>query len=113
MDHDILPVKGAQIPNGEVPKTHSVGAAHELWEASLGQEPELWYKFKRFESLALFNLFLYQDQLVELQGDIDEAEGRLNADQRTKLRLLLKEYCALPSSMSLRGAYAEISLIVR
>jgi hypothetical protein len=42
----------------------------ELSECACGSYPEVWYQFKRFETLGLLNLYHYQDQLVNLEQQI-------------------------------------------
>ena len=84
-------------PVQQSPTTEQVSLAvkwpKEFWHASRGRYPELWYKFKRFESPALLNLYLYQDELVQLQQDSDRKDGSMLIEQRTSLRALIKDYC--------------------
>ncbi|MCJ1394151.1 hypothetical protein MMC18_007029 [Xylographa bjoerkii] len=82
----------APQPSATTTSASTVESSVSFWEVSRGAKPELWYKFKRFESLALLNLYLYQDELVSLQRDIDYKNGEMLIEQRTRLRTLTKEY---------------------
>lgn len=57
-----------------------------------GESPCLWYKFKRFESLSLLNLYHLQDQLVGLDQAIGRQSGEVSPKQTAQLRTLLNEY---------------------
>jgi hypothetical protein len=73
-----------------------------LYDCSRGEHAAIWYKFKRFETLALLNLYHYQHELVKLEDEIthqhDTSEmmvqpGVMTNNERRKLRELLQEYC--------------------
>jgi hypothetical protein len=64
-----------------------------LYDCSRGLYPHIWYQFKRFETLSLFNLYNYQHELVELQKKINGANGELEPADAHNLRALLREYC--------------------
>ena len=75
--------------------TPNMNQQHSLFEIARGTYPEVWYKFKRFETLSLFNLYHYQHELIELEKRItkkDVAVGRMDPDDRELLKRLLKEY---------------------
>jgi hypothetical protein len=75
--------------------TPNMHQQHSLFECARGTYPEVWYKFKRFETLSLFNLYHYQHELIELEKKItkkDVAVGRADPDDRELLKRLLKEY---------------------
>jgi hypothetical protein len=86
------------------PHSNDEDAQRVLFECSKGTHKPLWYKFKRFESLALLNLYHYQHELTLLEADIsnfrpaDSAEadergpGVMTGEQIHKMRRLLKEY---------------------
>lgn len=80
-------------------------------EFAYGAHPELWYKFKRFETLGLHNLYLLQDELVRFQRDVDYRAGHMTIADSQKLRGLLKEYCTnfdvFRSQIQLTGATDE------
>jgi hypothetical protein len=61
---------------------------------AFGHHPEIWYKFKRFETLALINLYHYQHELVQMEKAILLKKGVMNRDERNCLRILLKDYCS-------------------
>lgn len=68
-----------------------------LFKCSQGEFQDVWYIFKRFESLALLNLHHYQHELAELEKDVindNEEPGGCFRDssQRKRLRKLLKDY---------------------
>jgi hypothetical protein len=56
---------------------------------------QIWYQFKRFETLCLLNLYHYQHELVKLQEKIDNAKGDLEEEDIQNLRRLLREYSML------------------
>ena len=64
-----------------------------LRQCAFGQYPEIWYKFKRFETLSLLNLYHYQQELVELEKSILRNKGVMSRDERNCLRVVLKDYC--------------------
>jgi hypothetical protein len=75
--------------------TPNTNQQHSLFECARGTYPEVWYKFKRFETLSLFNLYHYQHELIELEKKItkkDVAAGRMDPEDRELLKRLLKEY---------------------
>ena len=66
-----------------------------LLECSRGAHPKLWYKFKRFETMSLLNLYHYQHELIELEQKITKRAiipGIMEPGDRERLRKLLKEY---------------------
>lgn len=63
-----------------------------MWDFVRGLYPDMWYKFKRFESLSLLNLYHYQDKLIQLEKKISEARGEMVEDDITNLANLLREY---------------------
>ncbi|KAF4609825.1 hypothetical protein G7Y89_g15798 [Cudoniella acicularis] len=63
-----------------------------LYDCARGLHPLVWYQFKRFETLSLFNLYNYQHELVMLQKKIDEAKGEAEHADVLELRKLLREY---------------------
>jgi hypothetical protein len=63
-----------------------------LFDFSRGLYPEVWYKFKRFETLSLLNLYNYQDKLVQLDEQINKAGGELSTGDASRLAALLREY---------------------
>ena len=73
-----------------------------LYDFSRGAYPCLWYKFKRFEGLSLFNLYLLQDELVQMEKTLRMRYGvpsrsgstKMNPkpSELEKLNGLLKEY---------------------
>jgi hypothetical protein len=62
-----------------------------LYKCTQGEFPELWYKFKRFESLNLLNLYHYQHDLVKFQSSL-RLTGVMDIKERQLLRYLMKEY---------------------
>ncbi|KAK3297416.1 uncharacterized protein B0H64DRAFT_440882 [Chaetomium fimeti] len=66
--------------------------ARTLFKFVRGESPCLWYKFKRFESLSLLNLYHLQDELVGLDQAIGRRGGEVTPKQTAQLRTLLKEY---------------------
>ena len=63
---------------------------------AIGQHPELWYKFKRFETLSLLNLYNYQHELVQLEKRIMAKRGVMNTEERHLLSVMLKDYRTYP-----------------
>jgi hypothetical protein len=66
-----------------------------LYNCSIGEYPCLWYKFRRFESLSLFNLYLLQDRIVQFENRVRhsaERPFRMSDDEISKQNELLKEY---------------------
>jgi len=63
-----------------------------LLNFSKGQYSQLSYKFKRFETLTLLNLYNYQHKLVELDKKVNEAGGRMDEQDPNELSRLLREY---------------------
>lgn len=63
-----------------------------LFDFSRGLHSEVWYKFKRFETLSLLNLYHYQDKLVKLDKKIKKARGDLDDGDVTDLANFLREY---------------------
>jgi hypothetical protein len=66
--------------------------ARTLFKFVRGESPCLWYKFKRFESLSLLNLYHLQDELVGLDQAIGRQSGEVTPKQTARLHTLLKEY---------------------
>jgi hypothetical protein len=64
-----------------------------LRQCAFGHYPEKWYKFKRFESLSLLNLYHYQQELVEFEKCISQRKGVMTRDERNCLRIMMKDYC--------------------
>jgi hypothetical protein len=64
----------------------------ELYNCARGEYDEVWYKFKRFETLNLLNLYHYQHQLVTLEEKIYENRGVMTSADMELLRLLMKDY---------------------
>jgi hypothetical protein len=64
----------------------------QLYKCSRGEYPALWYQFKRFETLGLLDLYLYQDALVQLQSKIDKASGACSDSDIENLHILLHKY---------------------
>lgn len=86
----------------EVSFTKSTSDANiqlELSKCACGSYPEVWYQFKRFETLGLLNLYHLQDQVVGLEKRIigngsDKTAGILaDPGDRDTLRNILKDYC--------------------
>lgn len=66
-----------------------------LYDCSIGEYPCLWYKFRRFESLSLFNIYLLQDRIVKFEMYVRRRcvyGGTLSDDDIEKQNHLLKEY---------------------
>jgi hypothetical protein len=61
--------------NGLIQVVEGLKKEQKLFDFSRGLHPEVWYKFKRFETLSLLNLYNYQDKLVKLDKQINEAGG--------------------------------------
>jgi hypothetical protein len=72
--------------------TDSTGKDQAMWDCARGLYPQVWYKFKRFETLSLLNLYHYQDKLVQLDKKISEARGDMKDEDITNLARLLREY---------------------
>ena len=68
-----------------------------LHRYAFGHHPEIWYKFKRFETLALINLYHHQHDLIQLEKTILQKKGVMTRDERNCLRVILKDYCPSPS----------------
>ncbi|KIW32822.1 uncharacterized protein PV07_04340 [Cladophialophora immunda] len=73
------------------------GTSQDLFKCSRGEYPELWYKFKRFETLNLLNLYHYQHELIQLESKIYRPEntdlpGSVDGNMVTEMRRLLREY---------------------
>lgn len=68
-----------------------------LHRYAFGHHPEIWYKFKRFETLALINLYHHQHDLIQLEKTILQKKGVMTRDERNCLRVVLKDYCPSPS----------------
>jgi len=79
--------------------------ARSLFGFARGESPCLWYKFKRFESLSLLNLYHLQDELVTEDEKISKSGGDVTREQILKLRSLLKEYRKGKLSTSLWKKY--------
>jgi hypothetical protein len=88
----IYPDKYGRNESSEDPE---IDLSSKMWDFSHGEKPELWYKFKRFETLGLHNLYLLQDQLVRFQRDLDWRGGEMTKKDSSTLRNLIKEYCKL------------------
>jgi hypothetical protein len=76
--------------------------AQRLFGLARGECPELWYKFKRFETLSLLNLYHYQHELIELESKIYSPKRDKKASTKpgahdgatvVEMRRLLREYC--------------------
>jgi hypothetical protein len=80
-----------------------IDLSSKMWDFSHGEKPELWYKFKRFETLGLHNLYLLQDQLVRFQRDLDWRGGKMTKKDSSTLGNLIKEYCKLRTPIERRG----------
>jgi hypothetical protein len=63
-----------------------------LLNFSKGQFSQLSYKFKRFETLSLWNLYNYQHKLVELDKKINGEGSGMDAQDVNELARLLREY---------------------
>lgn len=97
---------GRRIPPGSVfpygTFSHDKGITSQvqgnLWNCATGAFPEVWYKFKRFETLSLHNLYHYQHELVTFQWELNrrDPKGEMSDHERQYLRKLLKEYCEHP-----------------
>lgn len=109
-----VPVALAEVlPQQSAAYLHDIQSQVELYKCSRGQYPELWYKFKRFETLGLLNIYHYQHELIQLEKEIDKAEeqsrdkkdfqvkhpGVLTSIQLGRMRRLMKEYCELLHSI--------------
>jgi hypothetical protein len=94
------PLKGnntqANIENGNekglIQIVEGLKKEQKLFDFSRGLHPEVWYKFKRFETLSLLNLYNYQDKLVILDKKISMAGGDLPGKDSAELSRLLREY---------------------
>lgn len=67
-----------------------------LFDCARGVYESAWYKFRRFETLGLLNLYHYQDQLVRLEKDITRRRGEMAPKEVAELAILLREYCSFP-----------------
>jgi hypothetical protein len=76
-----------------------IGLQHKLYDCASGTYPEVWYKFKRFETLSLLNLYHFQHELVNLEKKIigdsfNKISGVFeDSKDRDLLRTLLNDYC--------------------
>lgn len=77
-------------------KEISVEKQETLHRYAFGHHPEIWYKFKRFETLALINLYHYQHELIEMEKTIMLKKGVMTRDERNCLRVVMKDYCSNP-----------------
>lgn len=66
-----------------------------LLDCARGVYDAPWYKFRRFETLGLLNLYHYQDRLVRFEKDVTGRRGHMDADDVAELSTLLREYCKL------------------
>lgn len=66
-----------------------------LFHCSRGEHKELWYKFKRFETLSLLNLYYYQHELISLESKIWSTSGVMSSSDVSKMRSLLNKYCKI------------------
>jgi hypothetical protein len=86
----------ADVENGDekglIQVVEGLKKEQKLFDFSRGFHPEVWYKFKRFETLSLLNLYNYQDKLVILDKKINEKEGDLSEEDSATLAKLLREY---------------------
>ncbi|KAI9737064.1 MAG: hypothetical protein M1834_000654 [Cirrosporium novae-zelandiae] len=76
----------------------------ELYEISQETYWTEQYQFKRFEVLILYDLFLYQHELVKLQARLDQMDGILVDEDLPKLRNLTRDYHILicnPNAVSI------------
>jgi len=80
----------SQHVQGEIVEGSTIN--QKLFDFSRGLYPEVWYKFKRFETLSLLNLYNYQHELVQLDKKINDAKGGMNDNDVANLRRLLQEY---------------------
>ena len=83
---------GLVKPSSDSIETIDTIMARSLFGFVRGESPCLWYKFKRFESLSLLNLYHLQDELVTLDEKIGKGSGEVTRGQVLELRGLLKEY---------------------
>ncbi|MCJ1282592.1 hypothetical protein MMC26_001917 [Xylographa opegraphella] len=79
-------------PNGIPERLAEEQKARKLFQFADDRWREENYSFKTFERLVLFDLFRYQQQLVELEGRVVDAQGASSADELDWLRTLLREY---------------------
>ncbi|GAB1318642.1 hypothetical protein MFIFM68171_08852 [Madurella fahalii] len=63
-----------------------------LFDCARGVYDAPWYKFRRFETLGLLNLYHYQDRLVRFEKDITGRQGQMDAERVAELATLLREY---------------------
>ncbi|KXX73044.1 hypothetical protein MMYC01_210089 [Madurella mycetomatis] len=63
-----------------------------LLDCARGVYDAPWYKFRRFETLGLLNLYHYQDRLVRFEKDITGRRGHMDAEDAAELSTLLREY---------------------
>ncbi|MCJ1382106.1 hypothetical protein MMC17_005218 [Xylographa soralifera] len=79
-------------PNGIPEKLADEQKSRKLFRLADDRWYEENYSFKTFERLVLFDLFRYQQELVELEGRVVDAQGASSVDELTRLRTLLREY---------------------
>ena len=88
----LAPEGAAAAPDGIPPPLTDAQQARQLF----GLADERWraenYSFKTFERLVLLDLFRYQQQLVETEGHVVDAQGGCGAEELDALRGLLREY---------------------
>ncbi|KAK0635832.1 hypothetical protein B0T17DRAFT_517386 [Bombardia bombarda] len=63
-----------------------------LFQMAQGMYEPAWYKFKRFDSLQLLNLYHYQHKLVVFDEKISQNQGKMSEEEITTMAALLKEY---------------------
>jgi hypothetical protein len=99
--HDDRPSPSISLPANQWPfdsppdapkSSQHASRVRQLYKCSRGEYPALWYQFKRFETLGLLDLYLYQDALVQLQSTIDEAGGACSDSDIESLHTLLHKY---------------------
>ncbi|KAF7522413.1 hypothetical protein G7054_g12159 [Neopestalotiopsis clavispora] len=71
------------------------GRINALYECAAGHHHCLWYKFRRFEHLSLFNLYDLQDRIIQFENEVEAHYIRgdsLSRNDISKQNDLLKEY---------------------
>lgn len=91
-------VGGIETGRGRSPLVQmDEGATKEqkLFYCARGLYSPAWYKFRRFETLSLLNLYHHQDKLVQIEKRIETNRGQMTADEVDELGKTLQEYCKL------------------
>ncbi|KAH8880917.1 hypothetical protein GQ53DRAFT_754737 [Thozetella sp. PMI_491] len=69
-----------------------VTKAQKLFYCARGLYDDAWYKFRRFETLSLLNLYHYQDKLVQIENTVTMSEGNLAPEEVEVLGKTLRQY---------------------